>query len=214
MRRARRLGRPDDPLAAPLRELAAPDAYLAAVERDTLEAYEEFLAAYPDDPMAAAGACAPCGTARGPHLATDRRGRYAGGLLVLFAAVSARSSCRRCTPQAGAARLRAEPPASFAPIDYDVPPPSPEELPYVERPAIEFADADFPAPPPLPIYFLPPPPSSSLSCHRRRHRSKSLRLPIPIFVPIPVWCHRPAYVAPPPDNVIFNNVHNRSSPIT
>src|SRR6266849_9993038 len=35
----------------PLRELPPADAYLAAIERDTVEGYEEFLAAYPDDPM-------------------------------------------------------------------------------------------------------------------------------------------------------------------
>jgi uncharacterized caspase-like protein len=36
----------------PLAALGASDAYTAAVDRDTLPAYQEFLAAYPDDPMA------------------------------------------------------------------------------------------------------------------------------------------------------------------
>src|SRR5262249_57677452 len=39
--------------ARPIRELAAQEAYAAALERDTLDGYSEFLAAYPDDPMAA-----------------------------------------------------------------------------------------------------------------------------------------------------------------
>src|SRR5260370_32298444 len=36
----------------PIRELAAPDAYVAALARDTVQGYEEFLRAYPGDPMA------------------------------------------------------------------------------------------------------------------------------------------------------------------
>ena len=46
---------PDQAAAArskPIRELGVQDAYAAALERDTLPAYEDFLAAYPDDPMA------------------------------------------------------------------------------------------------------------------------------------------------------------------
>src|SRR5712691_4270465 len=37
----------------PLRDLGAPDAYAAALERDTVQGYTDFLAAYPGDPMAA-----------------------------------------------------------------------------------------------------------------------------------------------------------------
>src|SRR6185312_9265060 len=47
---------PPDQVAAirnkPIRELGVQDAYAAALERDTLPAYEDFLGAYPDDPMA------------------------------------------------------------------------------------------------------------------------------------------------------------------
>ena len=38
--------------SAPLNELGARDAYAAAIERDTLQGYEEFLAAYPEEPLA------------------------------------------------------------------------------------------------------------------------------------------------------------------
>ncbi|MFX4948635.1 hypothetical protein ABTC19_19015, partial [Acinetobacter baumannii] len=38
--------------ARPIRDLGAQDAYAAALERDTLPGYEEFLAAYPNDPLA------------------------------------------------------------------------------------------------------------------------------------------------------------------
>jgi hypothetical protein len=33
-------------------------------------------------------------------------------------------------------------------------------------------------------------------------------LPVPVFVPFPVWINPPLYVAPPPGNVIFSNIHN------
>ena len=36
----------------PVRDFSAQEAYLAAVDRDTIEEYEAFLDAYPDDPMA------------------------------------------------------------------------------------------------------------------------------------------------------------------
>src|SRR5215469_3975407 len=39
--------------ARPMRDLGAQEAYAAALERDTLDGYSDFLAAYPDDPMAA-----------------------------------------------------------------------------------------------------------------------------------------------------------------
>ena len=35
----------------PIRDLGASDAYVAALDRDTLQGYEDFLAAYPHDPM-------------------------------------------------------------------------------------------------------------------------------------------------------------------
>src|SRR5882672_8439238 len=47
---------PPDQVAAirsrPIRDLGAQDAYAAALQRDTLQGYEEFLAAYPGDPLA------------------------------------------------------------------------------------------------------------------------------------------------------------------
>ena len=35
-------------------------------------------------------------------------------------------------------------------------------------------------------------------------------LPQPIFVPIPIYVRAPRYVAPPPNNIIFANIHNRA----
>src|SRR5215831_18466612 len=90
-----------------------------------------------------------------------------------------------------------EPPPSFPLIEYDVPPPPPDEMIYVDRPILVFDDPEFdfaPPPPPEFIVLPPPPPPVALFV-----------LPIPTYVPVPVWVRPPVYVAPPPsNNVIFN----------
>jgi hypothetical protein len=103
-----------------------------------------------------------------------------------------------------------EPSAAFAPIEYDVPAPPPEEAAYIDRPVLAFDDPDFGfAPPPPPaVYFLPPPPPEFVVLLAPPPPVEVFELPIPVFVPVPVWCHPPIYVAPPPHNVIFNNIHN------
>ena len=89
-----------------------------------------------------------------------------------------------------------EPPPSFVPIVYDVPPPPPAEIVYVDRPLLVFSDPVFGFVPPPPIVFLapppaylviPPPPPDGL-----------FLLPVPVFVPVPVWINPPAYVVAPP----------------
>jgi uncharacterized caspase-like protein len=194
----------------PLGELTTTDAYPAALARDTLQGYEEFLAAYPDDPMAP---------------------RVHAIIAVRREAISWRETCLADTaqaywsylrryprgPHAADARrrlaLRAmafEPPPGFTQIDYDVAPPPPEEEVYAERPVLAFDDPEFgfAPPPPLPIYFLPPPPPEFIVLPAPFSPIEAFVLPIPVFVPIPVWCHLPRHVAAPPENVIFKNIHN------
>jgi hypothetical protein len=103
-----------------------------------------------------------------------------------------------------------EPPASFDLIDYDVPPPPAEEEIYVERPVLAFDDVDFGfvPPPPLPVYFLPPPAPEFVVLPAPLPAVDDFVLPVPVFVPIPAWCNPPDYVVPPPNNVIFTNIHN------
>jgi uncharacterized caspase-like protein len=191
----------------PLRDLGAQDAYAAAIERDTLQGYEDFLAAYPDEPLA---------------------NRIRALLAARREAVTWRHTCRVGTPDAYWSYLNryprgphaadahwrleslaaaSEPPPSFVPMVYDVPPPPPAEIVNDERPKLVYSDPVFgflPPPPivilaPTPAYlvFPPPPPPEGLFI-----------LPVPVFVPVPVWINPPVYVAPPPENVIFNNIHN------
>src|SRR5882672_10604048 len=207
---------PPDQVAAirskPIRELGVQDAYAAVLERDTLPAYEDFLGAYPDDPMAK----------RVRAIAAARR-----------EAITWRRTYRADTPNAywsylqryprgphaGDARRRLailtapiEPPPTFDVIDYDVPPPPPEEFIYVDRPVLAFGDPDldFIPPPPAPVYYLPPPPEHFVILEPPPPPSGLFILPQPIFVPIPVYVRAPRYVAPPPNNIIFANIHNRA----
>ncbi|WP_247838238.1 caspase family protein [Bradyrhizobium sp. 200] len=196
----------------PIRDLGVQEAYAAALERDTLPAYEDFLAAYPDDPMAK----------RVRAIAAARR-----------EAITWRRTYRADTPNAywsylrrypngphaGDARRRLailtaplEPPPTFDVIDYDVPPPPPDEMIYVDRPVLAFSDPefDFVPPPPAPVYYLPPPPDDFVVLEPPPPPIGLFILPQPIFVPIPVYVRPPRYVAPPPNNIIFANIHNRA----
>lgn len=194
----------------PIRDLGVQDAYAAALERDTLPAYEEFLAAYPVDPLAK----------RVMAIVAARR-----------EAITWRRSYRADTPDAywsylrryprgphaGDARRRLailtaplEPPPTFAMMDYDVPPPPPAEVVYVDRPVLYFSDPDFgfAPPPPPPVYYLPPPPPDFVVLAPPLAVVGLFVLPQPIFVPIPVFVRPPVYVAPPPNNIVFQNIHN------
>ena len=194
----------------PIRDFDARDAYAAALERDTLQGYEEFLQAFPQDPLCARVRAIVAARReamvwrrtyrtdtpdaywsyldrypRGPHAADARR-----RLAVLSAAL--------------------EPPPSFTRIVYDVPPPPPEEIVYIERPVIYFDDPvfAFAPPPPPPVFFLPPPPPEFVVLPPPPPPVALFVLPTPVFVAMPVYVSPPAYVAPPPNNIVFANIHN------
>jgi uncharacterized caspase-like protein len=152
----------------PISSFSAEDAYAAAVERDTLKGYREFLAAYPN---------------------SDQARRVRAILAVRREAAYWRRTVGADTPRAywtylhtypkgphipdarrRLAMLSAEfaPPADFRPeIFADLPPPPPDELIYDDRPIYAFDDFGPPPPPPSVQYGyvedddwrdLPPPP--------------------------------------------------------
>ena len=205
---------PPDQVAAirdkPIRDLGVQEAYTAALERDTLRGYEDFLAAYSSDPLAK----------RVRAIVAARR-----------EAITWRRTFRADTPEAYWSYLRRyprgphaadarrrlailtaplEPPPTFAVIDYDVPPPPPDEFIYFERPVLFFSDPefDFVLPPPVPVYYLPPPPPDFVVLPPPLLPIALFILPQPIFVPIPIYVRPPVYVAPPPNNIIYANIHN------
>jgi uncharacterized caspase-like protein len=205
---------PADQVAAvrnkPIRDLSVQDAYAAALERDTLPGYEDFLGAYPGDPLAR----------RIRAIVAARREAITWARTYRADTPQAYWSYLRRYPQgphAYDARRRLailaaalEPPPSFAVIDYDVPPPPPDEVVYVDRPVLYFGDPDFGflPPPPPPIYFCPPPPPDFVVLSPPFVAVGLFVLPQPVFVPIPVFVRAPVYVAPPANNVIFANIHN------
>ncbi len=197
----------------PMRDLSVTDAYAAAIERDTMQGYQDFLIAYPSDPMskrvrAILAARREAITWRRTYIADTPQAywsylnRYPDG------------------PHAWDARRRLatlnallQPPPSFAMIDYDVPPPPPEEIIYVDRPVFYFGDPEFGfvPPPPPPVYFLPPPPPDFVILAPPIVAVGAVGLfllPRPMFVPIPGYVRPPVYVQPPANNVVFNNIHN------
>src|SRR5262252_4392115 len=196
--------------ARPMRDLGAQDAYVAALERDTLQGYLDFLAAYPDDPMAARVRAI---VAARREAITWRRTR------VVDTPPAYWSYLRRYPdgPHAADAHRRLaflaaafEPPPSFAAMAYDLPPPPPEEIVYIRRPVLVFDDPvfAFAPPPPPPVIFLAPPPPEFVVLAPPPPPVGIFVLPMPVYRPVPVWVRPPAYVAPPPNNVIYTNVHN------
>ena len=196
----------------PLRDLGAQDAYAAALDRDTLQGYEDFLGVYPSDPMAKrvraiVAARREAITWRRTYR-TDTADAYWSYLKRYPRGPHAADARRRLSILAAAP----EPPDSFAMIDYDVPPPPPDEIVYVDRPVLMFSDPefDFAPPPPPPLFFLPPPPEDFIDLAPPPPVYGLYMLPQPFFVPIPVFIRPPLYVRPPPpSNIIFANIHNR-----
>ncbi|RTM01488.1 MAG: peptidase C14 caspase catalytic subunit p20 [Hyphomicrobiales bacterium] len=194
----------------PIRDFNAHDAYVAALDRDTMRGYHDFLVAYPHDPMAK----------RVRAIVAARREAITWRETWLQNSPEAYWSYLRRYPQgphAWDARRRLshleaalEPPEQFTVYDYDVPPPPPEEIVYVERPVLYFDDPDFDfePPPPAPVIFLPPPPPDFVELEPPPQPVDAFVLPTPAFVPIPSFVEPPRDIVPPPNDIIFNNIHN------
>ncbi|WP_337270124.1 caspase family protein [Oryzifoliimicrobium ureilyticus] len=195
--------------AKSIRDFDEKDAYFAALDRDTLQGYEDFLAAYPNDAMAR----------RVRAIVAARR-----------EAITWRETWSADTPSAYWSYLRRyphgphvwdarrrlahleaslEPPPSFTVIEYHVPPPPPAEIVYVDRPVLYFDNADFGYAPPAPMVFLAPPPPDFVVLVPPRPPAEVFVLPEPVFVPVPVWVEPARNFVPPQNNIIFNNIHNK-----
>ncbi|HTO78714.1 MAG TPA: caspase family protein, partial [Methylocystis sp.] len=194
----------------PLAQFSAQDAFSAAIARDTLQSYQDFLVAFPNDPLA---------TRVRAILAARREALFwrKSRMLNTPAAYWTYLSRYPHGPHAfDARRLLAilasppEPPPAFAPIDFGYPPPPPPEIVFVSRPVMFFGDPvwGFAPPPPPPLFFLPPPPPDFVALPPPVAFGPAFGLPIPPFVPVPVYVQPPAFVAPPPGDVFFANLHN------
>jgi len=209
-------GSPDQVAAIrdkPLRDLGAQDAFTAALTRDSFMAYNDFLAAYPSDPLAKRvrailAARREAITWRRTYLA-DTPDAYWSYLRRYPDGPHAWDARRRLSYLSAAL----DPPSSFAMMDYDVPPPPQDEFAYVDRPVFYFGDPDFgfAPPPPPPAYFLGPPPDDFVVLAPPIVAIGAVGLfllPRPAFVPFPAYVRPPLHVVAPPGNIIFNNIHN------
>jgi uncharacterized caspase-like protein len=180
----------------PLRDFTnVDDAYAAALERDTIDGYEQFLAIYPSSPYAA----------RVAAMVAVRREEIIWRRSVLANTPPAYwSYLRRYLdgPHVWDARRRlallaaaAEPPPDFAFYDFGVPPPPPDELVYFQEPVFMFAGPRFAPPPRPPLFFLPPRPREFAFLPPPPPPRERFGLPIPAVSPTPVFVRPPRSVA-------------------
>ncbi len=194
----------------PIGQFSAQDAYAAAIARDTIAGYQEFLVSFPGDPLAKRVRLL---------LAARREALIWRRARILDSGDAYWSYLRRYPhgPHAYDARrmlaaraIALEPPQAFAPVDMGYPPPPPEEIVYMDRPVIYFDDPSygFGPPPPPPGYFLPPPPPDFVVLAPPYVVVDAYVLPMPAYIPVPVYIETPAYIVRPPNNPIFDNLHN------
>jgi uncharacterized caspase-like protein len=177
----------------PIRGYSSPEeAYAAALELDTLDGYEQFLAVYPDSPFAR----------RIAAMLAVRREEIIWRRCVMDDTPPAYWSYLRRYPNgphAWDARRRLtmlaavlEPPASFAFIDFGVPPPPPAEIVFVNQPVVMFVGRGYAPPPPAPVFLLPPRPREFAALPPPPPSRERFSLPTPAAPVV----H--AFVKPPP----------------
>lgn len=181
-----------------MRGLDARDAYFIALLRDTFDGYTEFLSNYWNDPL----------SKRVRALLAARR-----------EAIAWRRTCQSNVPGAYWTYLERYPrgphaadarsiltrlgasvtvPSRFSRMEFDVPPPLPDELEYLEKTVLVLDDPEFalaPAPP-LPANFLAPPPPELWNLPKPAASSGERELPVVKIAPLP------ADVAVPPGSAI------------
>lgn len=181
----------------PLRDFSAEEAYSAALDRDTFEAYEEFLAIYPDSPFAknVHGILA----ARREALTWERTVRANTAAAYWSYLDRYPKGPHAADARRKLARLSAplQPPPSYTAFVYDVPPPPPAEIIIIEEPRPNYIVSYMPPPrayymPPPPVWYQPPPPPPL------DYYSDVYYLPVTPAPPPPPWWSPPRYVVAPP----------------
>ena len=195
----------------PLNDFSAADAYHAALARDTLEAYQEFLSAYPKDPLAKRVRAI---------IAARREAATWQESTVVDTPDAYWSYLRRYPngPHAYEAQQRLsyynapyDPPSRFSELPYDVAPPFADELFYVDRrPYVYFGDPvfDLIVPPVLSLLFMSRRPSYFYDMRPPPRPFALFMLPTPDYYPVPQWVEQPRYIAPPPPSAVAVNIHN------
>jgi uncharacterized caspase-like protein len=176
------------------------DAYAWAVDSDTIDGYEQFLAIYPDGPYSGRirGMLAVrreeiiwrrCVTADTPQAYWSYMRRYPNGPHIWDA--------RRRLEML---RQALEPPPAFADYDFGVPPPPPAEFAFIDAPVVMFVGPRYAPPPRPPLFFLPPRPREFAVLPPPPPVHERFFLPTPVGPALPVFVRPPrtVVVAPPP----------------
>jgi uncharacterized caspase-like protein len=124
----------------PIRELGVQEAYIAALDRDTLPNYLEFLDSYRTDPLA--NRVRAIVAARREALIW-RRTRWLDTPAAYWSYLRVYSDGPHvgdCYRRLSFLHASLEVPAQFSAVDYDVPPPLPDESIYFQRPVIFLGD--------------------------------------------------------------------------
>jgi uncharacterized caspase-like protein len=198
----------------PMRVLGVQDGYMVAVLRDTFDGYSDFLADYWQGaltkrvrallaPRREAITWRRTFQANGPDAYWSYLERYPHGPHVADAG--------RLLKRLGAST---ELPAKFARMDYDIPPPLPDELEYIERSSLALDDPAFALEQPQPCapYFLEPPPAEFADLKPPVASSGAHNLPALALVPLPVYVRLPPEVEAP--NAPMINVSESSARTT
>jgi len=208
-----------DPVASgaaaspPFRDFGVQDAYATAIEHDSIPAYQEFLAAYPGDPLAKQLRILVAARREAiiwqRSYRADRPETYWTYLRRYPHGPHAAAASRRLA----ALTAPPEPPSNFTEVQFDVLPPTAEEVFDLDRPALLLNDPLFgvAAPAPPPEFFLLPPPADLVALPPPPAPAAAFLLPRPPFVPIAANVEPPAYVVPPPNNRLFANIHNTAA---
>ncbi len=200
---------PQDQVAAerakPLDKMPVGTAYAAAIDRDTIKGYEDFVAAYPQSPYTknVQGIVAARREARTWRRTLDINTQNAyWSYLKRYPRGPHAADARR---RLGRLQAALEPPPAFDPIVYEDAPPPPVEEAYFAGPEIVYYDDTAPPLPPSifiaapPPWYQPPPPPMF-------DEDEDFFLPeIVAAVATPAWIAPPPYVAPPPVPLMMEN---------
>jgi uncharacterized caspase-like protein len=178
------------------------DAYIAALERDTIGGYEDFIAAFPDSPhvrrVRALIAVRREAILWRRVLSIDTQEAY-WSYLARYPQGAHVADCERRLARLAAAD---DPPPAFVPMEFaDVPPPPPDEVVYLTQPQVVFDDPGFAPPPPAPVFFCPPTPAEFVALPPPPPPIGAFFLPapaVPFFDGPRPWVRPPGFVTPPP----------------
>ena len=180
----------------PLRDFTPEQAYDVAIARDTLPVYEEYLTVFPRDPLARRIRIALAQQREALIWRDVLRARSAPALwtyLDRYPRGPHVAEAQRRLARLGTGR---GPPAGFVPIGFEIQPPPPEELEYVQ-PGYRL-DSDLPPPPPAPLFLLPPRgPGPDLSPPRPAEGAGLLPLPAALAIPFVRPILAPGLIRPP-----------------